>query len=267
MSSGWRRSSHRTYGERMTILSRRIVVAGHAFRLHESTETHAPDAVTYVLVHGIGMSHRYFSPLHETLPKSARVISIDLPGFAGLPQPERDLEVADMGRLLAELVAVLGPARVVYVGHSMGAQWVLEAARARAEPVEGVVMIGPVVDERHRTLGAQARALVVDTLGESPAANAVVLVDYLRCGIRRYLKQARRMVEYSTASAVRALQMPVLVIRGGDDPVAGSQWGRALSAVARDGVLIEIPGQQHNVHFSAPQAVAEAIEGWATSAR
>ena len=106
------------------------------------------------------------------------MISIDLPGFAGLPQPERDLEVEDMGRLLAELVAVLALGRVVYVGHSMGAQWVLEAARARPEPVEGVVLIGAVVDERHRTLGAQARALVVDTLGETPAANAVVLVDY-----------------------------------------------------------------------------------------
>lgn len=267
MSSVWCGRARRTYGERMTLLSRRIVVAGHAFRLHESTETHAPGVVTYVLVHGIGMSHRYFAPLHAALPRCARVISIDLPGFAGLPQPERDLEVEDMGRLLAELVAVLGLGRVVYVGHSMGAQWVLEAARARPEPVEGVVLIGAVVDERHRTLAAQARALVVDTLGETPAANAVVLVDYLRCGIRRYLKQARRMIEYSTASTVPALQMPVLVIRGGDDPVAGSEWSHALGAAAHDGVVVEIPGQQHNVHFSAPQAVAEAIEGWAPSAR
>lgn len=267
MSSGWCASTRPTYGERMTLLSRRIVVAGHAFRLHESTETKASDAVTYALVHGIGMSHRYFAPLHEALPKSARVISIDLPGFAGLPQPERDLEISDMGRLLAELLTVLGLQRVIYVGHSMGAQWVLEAARARPERVEGVVMIGPVVDERHRTLGAQARALAVDTLGESPAVNAVVLGDYLRCGIRRYLKQARRMVEYSTRSAVPALRMPVLVIRGGDDPVAGSAWGHALSAAAHDGALIEIPGQQHNVQFSAPRAVAESIEGWATSAR
>ena len=123
MSSGWCGTARHTYGERMTLLSRRIVVAGHAFRLHESTETHAPGVVTYVLVHGIGMSHRYFAPLHAALPRSARVISIDLPGFAGLPQPERDLEVEDMGRLLAELVAVLALGRVVYVGHSMGAQW------------------------------------------------------------------------------------------------------------------------------------------------
>jgi pimeloyl-ACP methyl ester carboxylesterase len=251
----------------MTLLPRRIVVAGHAFRLHESTETHASDTVAYVLVHGVGMSHRYLVPLHEALSKSARVISIDLPGFAGLPQPERDLEVPDMGRLLAELVAVLGLERVVYVGHSMGAQWVLEAARADPRRVEGVVLIGPVVDERHRTLGAQARALMVDTLGESPAANGVVLADYLRCGIRRYLKQARRMVEYSTASAVRAVRMPVLVIRGGDDPVAGSEWAHALSVAARDGELIEIPGQQHNVQFSAPRAVAGAIERWTPSAR
>lgn len=251
----------------MTLLSRRIVVAGHAFRLLDSTTSHAPAGPTYVLVHGVGMSHRYFMPLHEALPESARVISVDLPGFAGLPEPVRDLEVSEMGSLLAELTALLGLQRIVYVGHSMGAQWVIEAARARPERVEGVVMIGPVVDERNRTLGAQARALVVDTLKESAAANAVVLVDYLRCGIRRYLRQARRMVDYSTEESVRALRVPVLVIRGGGDPVAGAEWTRSLRTAAHEGTLVEVARAPHNVHFSDPLAVAEAIGGWASSAR
>lgn len=242
-----------------------MVVAGHAFRLHESTESHDPASITYVLVHGVGMSHRYFARLHPEFPLGSRVISIDLPGFGGLPKPSQDLSVPEMGRMLGELVALIGAERVVYVGHSMGAQWVIEAARAHPSSIEGVVLIGPVVDSRHRTVAAQGAALAIDTLGESPSANAIVLSDYIRCGIPWYLRQTRQMLAFPTELAIRSLTMPVLVIRGSRDPVAGSEWCRTLSTSASLGTLVEVAGQHHNAQYTAPRAVAAAIEEWTSS--
>jgi pimeloyl-ACP methyl ester carboxylesterase len=41
----------------------------------------AARAPSFVLVHGIGTSHRYFAPLHFALASVGETVSIDLPGF------------------------------------------------------------------------------------------------------------------------------------------------------------------------------------------
>ncbi|MBT2485949.1 MULTISPECIES: alpha/beta fold hydrolase [unclassified Microbacterium] len=243
----------------MASQQRRVDVADLAFRVIDSARPPRSVGPTVVLVHGIGMSHRYLSRLRDVLAASTRVISIDLPGFAGLPKPQSDVDVPRMGRALADVIATLGEDRIVLVGHSMGAQWVVEAAAHRPELVAAVVAIGPVVDERHRTVWAQARALAVDTLGETPQINLIVFTDYLRCGIPWYLRQVRHMIAYPTEHRVRELTMPLLVMRGEDDPVAGRAWCRRLRDAAPVSRLVEIPGQHHVAQQSAPRAVASAI--------
>jgi pimeloyl-ACP methyl ester carboxylesterase len=121
------------------------------------------------------------------------------------------------------------------------------------------VAIGPVADERYRTVWAQARALTLDTFGETPLINAIVLTDYVRCGVPWYLRQLRHMLAYPTERRIRALTVPVLVVRGGADPVAGRSWSRRLRDAARVSRLIEIPHRFHVAQHSAPSAVADAI--------
>ncbi|MDF2508102.1 MAG: hypothetical protein K0Q52_1961 [Microbacterium sp.] len=238
---------------------RRIVIDGMTFGLWDSPRPPGAESPTVALVHGIGMSHRYLSRLHAQLADLTRVVSVDLPGFAGLPKPSGNPDVLRMGRALAELIAVLGEERVIVVGHSMGVQWAAEAALHRPDRVQAVVAIGPVVDQRHRSLVAQARALALDTLGETPLINLIVFSDYLRCGIRWYLKQARHMIEHPTEQRYAELTRPVLVIRGSDDPIAGREWCRRLRDSARTARLVEVPGRHHVVQHSAPHAVAAAI--------
>lgn len=238
---------------------RQVVVSGLTFALTESSRPAGSTAPMIVLVHGIGMSHRYLARLHRELAQETRVVSVDLPGFGGLPKPSDDLDVTRMAAGLADVIAMLGEEPLVLIGHSMGAQWAVETALQRPEKVRAVVVIGPVVDDRHRTIGAQARALAIDTLGESPRINTLVFTDYLRCGPRWYLLQVRHMLAYPLKLRLRSLRMPVLVMRGGADPVAGRAWCRALRDAAEVGRLIEIPGHHHVVQESAPKTVASAI--------
>lgn len=249
------------YRRQMRSRRRRIVVEDQAFRLIERSADGGDDGPTIVLVHGIGMSHRCFRRLSDALPTGARVLSIDMPGHGGLSRPHRDLDVRAMGALLATLLRRAGIVDATLVGHSMGAQWVVEAAHARPELARQIVLLGPVVDSRHRSIGAQARALVLDACGETPAGNLVVLGDYLRCGTRWYAAQARHMVAYRLDERVGALALPVFVVRGSADPVAGRSWCRILAEAATEGSLQEIPGQRHNAHHSAPAAVASVIVG------
>ena len=238
---------------------RRISTGGLTFGVIESPRPAGSLAPVVVLVHGIGMSHRYLSRLHDVLARSTRVVSIDLPGFAGLPQPREAADVRRLGRALADVIATLNEERIVLVGHSLGAQWVVEAALHRPHAVSAVVAIGPVADERHRTMPSQAVALALDTLGETPFINAIVFTDYLRCGIPWYLTQLRHMLDYPMEKRVRRLSVPFLVLRGGDDPIAGRGWCRRLRDAARVARFVEIPGHHHVVQQSAPLAVADAI--------
>lgn len=235
-------------------------MSGSTFRVISSP---GPDprasSPLFVLVHGIGMSHRYVARLHEALSRASAVASVDLPGFAALPKPDADLGVAEMADALAMLVARLADRPVVLIGHSMGAQWAVETARRHPALVAHVVMIGPVADAAHRSVRAQCLALALDSLFESPRANAIVFSDYLRCGAPWYFTQLRHMLSYRIESAVTRLTVPCLVIRGGRDPVAGREWCRRLRDATPRGVLVEVPGRHHLVQESAPDAVADAI--------
>lgn len=234
-------------------------VRGLAFRVWRSARPRGSRLPSFVLVHGIGVSHRYLSRLHRTLAAVGEVISIDLLGFGGLPKPDRDVDIPEMASALGEVLAALETGPVALVGHSMGAQWAIETAVQRPDDVRLVVAIGPVADERHRTVWAQARALGVDTLGEPPSVNVLVLTDYVRCGTRWYLTQVRHMLSYPTEDRAAALRMPLLVMRGVADPVSGREWCRRLRDRAPRSRFVEVPRGHHVVQQSAPRAVADAI--------
>lgn len=233
-----------------------------AFRVH-ANPAQATNRPPVVLVHGIGMSHRYFSRLQDVLGEGHAVFSVDLPGFGGLPKPGTDVDIPTMAAALAGVVAGLGVGPCVLVGHSMGAQWVVELAAQRPDLVSHAVVIGPVSDSEHRSVAAQSLALGLDCLGEPPLANAIVFTDYVRCGIPWYLTQVRHMIAYPIEERVADLRVPLLVLRGERDPIAGMRWCRMLRDRAGEGDLAVIPGSRHVAQFSRPRAVADAITTYA----
>jgi pimeloyl-ACP methyl ester carboxylesterase len=240
-------------------------IDGGRFRSYSSIaprtgDSHRDAELPVVLIHGIGMSHRYFVRLRDELARTRDVHSIDLPGFGRFGRPKEPFGQERMARALADVLDRLNVLRAVLVGHSMGAQWVVELTRQRPDLAASVVLIGPVADDERRTLRAQAAALALDTLGEPPVVNAIVFADYLRCGMPWYLTQLRHMMAYPIEARVAELTAPVLVMRGGNDPVAGLEWCRRLRDHARDGSLVVVPGRRHVVQFAGARAVASGID-------
>jgi pimeloyl-ACP methyl ester carboxylesterase len=252
-----------------------IEAAGHLGYVYASrrpragTATGDPDgavaAPAVVLVHGIGVSHRYLQRLHSELAQSVDTYSIDLPGFGSTPRPERALSVADHASYILGAMEQLGVLEFTLVGHSMGVQFGIEAAIQQPGRVPYLVLMGPVVDSDRNTVTQQALALGRDSLFfESPSSNALVLTDYLRCGPTWYLKNLRVMMEYPTEQRVGAVEAPVLVLRGGNDPVAPEGWSRRLAERAPRGSFAEIPGCGHVVQHNRSAEVAEAILSFTT---
>lgn len=214
----------------------------------------------FVLVHGIGVSHRYFRRLHQLLATTADTFSVDLPGFGGTPKPSRQLSVADYALFL---MAALDKANVdscILIGHSMGVQFAVEASRQQQERFQRLVLMGPVVDPLRRSVLRQGFDLALDCLFfESPTSNAVVLGDYLKCGPRWYSKELPIMMSYRLEERIADVSLPVLILRGSRDPVASRDWCRDLAKRAADGGFQEIPGSGHVVQHTGAARVAEVV--------
>jgi pimeloyl-ACP methyl ester carboxylesterase len=236
----------------------RLPSSGATANVRSTPGPEPTDAPVFVLVHGIGMSHRYFDRLHTELSTSGAVHSVDLPGFGRSPKPDHGVSIEQYADYLGELLPRLSDRPVVLVGHSMGAQFVTETAVRHPALVSQLVLIGSVTDPARGSVFTQAADLGRDTLKEPITGTMIVLRDYLLCGPRWYLTTLRPMLDYRTDLQVRLVSAPTLVIRGLDDPVSRHDWGVRLAAQAPQGRLLELPGR-HLVHFSAAAATAAGI--------
>ncbi|WP_104046117.1 alpha/beta fold hydrolase [Arthrobacter sp. ZGTC412] len=219
----------------------------------------------FVLLHGIGMSHRYYRRLQALLARHGDTHAIDLPGFGGTPTPDRQLSVADYAHHTAATLEKMGASRVVLIGHSMGTQFATELAVQRPDLVSHVVLLGPVVDPERRTVRQQTLTLGLDGLKESPMGNAIMFADYVRSGLRWYLTELPVMMTYALETRLALVHQPVLIIRGSRDPVAPRNWCEKLAATAPNGRFLEIPGKPHIVQHGGAAGTAASILGLASN--
>ncbi|GAA4678394.1 alpha/beta fold hydrolase [Frondihabitans cladoniiphilus] len=217
------------------------------------------DAPTFVLLHGIGLSHRFYGRLGRALSRTGPVVSFDLPGFGPTRHPGRRLSVEDHAALVAAQLTRLSTGPVVVIGHSMGAQFATELARTYPHLVSHVILIGPVVDAAHRTLRAQAWALLRDAPLEPPRTQTAALFDYVRCGIPWFLTEAFAMRDYPTHERIVDVSQPLLVLRGEHDPIAKAAWCHHLAQLTSAGTVETPPRTRHNAPHARPEAVAEAV--------
>lgn len=237
------------------------IVTTESFTSHVHTLAGPPDSTgpVFVLLHGIGMSHRYYRRLQALLAQHGDTHAIDLPGFGGTPRPDRQLSIAEYAGHIAATLEKMGASRIVLIGHSMGTQFATELAVQRPDLVSHLVLLGPVVDPARRTVFQQALSLGLDSLLESPVGNAIVFREYARSGLRWYLTELPVMMSYDLDARLALANQPTLVIRGSRDPVAPRLWCQKLSAAAPDGRFLEIPDKPHIVQHGGAADTAAGI--------
>ncbi|NMM18251.1 MAG: alpha/beta hydrolase [Cellulomonas sp.] len=225
------------------------------------TESGTGESPTYVLVHGLGVSARYYHPLTEQLALGGRVFVPDMPGFGRSPRPAHPLSVPALARVIADLIVDRGLVAPVVVGHSMGAQVVTELVVAHPGVVTRLVLLGPVVNTEERTAVWQAARLGQDSVREPLRLNAMLTGDYLRCGPRWYNATVAQMLAYRIEERLPQVTAPVVVVRGQHDPIAPGRWISKLAAIAQEATEVEVGGAGHVVMYSQPVAVAALCRG------
>ncbi|MEI5582814.1 MULTISPECIES: alpha/beta hydrolase [unclassified Agromyces] len=224
------------------------------------TESGNGDGPVYVLVHGIGMGHRYWSELADALARAGRVLALDLPGFGEAPEPERPLTMSQSGEYLAELIEAEGLDRpVVLVGHSMGTQIVAETAAQRPDLVASVVLIAPTVNPRERSAVVQGLRLLGDPSLLRPRVVALGIRSYLQAGPRWYFGKLRQMLDHRIELVLPDVAARTLVIRGEHDRLAPRPWAEQVALMLPHGRYVEVPDRGHETMVTAGDRVADLI--------
>jgi pimeloyl-ACP methyl ester carboxylesterase len=208
-----------------------------------------------VLVHGLGMSSRYFQRFARALyARGVHPVAVDLPGFG----ESRDAPPADPiehARILGAWGEKLGIRDALWLGHSTGCNAVVHLAAARPDLVRAAVMLSPVWSQQHHLLRRMTVDFAVDALREPLALYPRVLASYWRAGALRWWRTLRRYVPDMRGTP--PLPPKVRFLAAARDPLLDAERIRELDADA----VLDLPGA-HAVHFSHPEETADAVLAW-----
>jgi pimeloyl-ACP methyl ester carboxylesterase len=223
-------------------------------RLHIRRRAEPAPAATWVLLHGLAVSHRYLMPTAAALPGS--VFVPDLPGFGRSAKPAAVLTAEQHADVVAAWMDTehLGEANVL--GNSFGCQIAVELAIRRPDLVASLVLVGPTADPAAPHPGAQIRRWVVDLLREDPQQIPVIAADVRDAGVPRILRTLRHSVRHHIERRIPLVAAPILVLRGQYDPIAPAEWAAQAAGLARAGSVEVVPGAAHNAVTTAGPAVA-----------
>lgn len=217
------------------------------------------DGPSVVLVHGLGVSHRYFRPLALDLATDTAVSAPDLPGFGRTVGPPRALDVRGLSTALAGWLRATGRAGSVLVANSAGCQFVVDLACHAPDVLGPMVLVGPTFERGHRRVGTQAWRLTLAGAKESKSLVPVLAQDYLVCGPRRFLASLRLFLEDRIEDKASQVDVPVVVLRGEYDAIAPQPWVQDLVRRFPRAEAVEVPGVGHALNWTAPGPVAAAV--------
>jgi len=217
------------------------------------------DGPAFVLVHGIGVSSRYFHPAAAELAKAGAVYLVDLPGYGAAPDPRRDVTIADHAGVLARVLEDSGLVNPVLVGHSMGSQVVSRLAVDSPHVTDRIVLLAPTMPTDERSFWPAAGRLLVDGARNPLRANLIIGWDYfVRCGMPYIFRQLRHLFGDRIEDRLSGIRAKTLVLTGDKDLVVPQAWARFV-AESVPGARYETVAGPHVIMYSDPVRVAGYI--------
>jgi pimeloyl-ACP methyl ester carboxylesterase len=251
---------------RSAVLLRRVWTAvavpgaSRPLRLHARLATYAGAMdPPVVLVHGYGVSSRYFVPLAARLAPTLHVYAPDLPGHGDSASADAPLSVPQLAAALDAWMEAWALRGAVLVGQSMGAQIATELAARAPDRVAGLVLVAPTIDPDARSARRQIARAARTAFAERPLLDLWAALDYVRAGPRLIVREMRHMLAHRLEELLPVLDLPTRVICGAHDRITPQTWAEGVAARLGGAPVVTVPDAAHAVQYDAPDAVAVVV--------
>ncbi|HEX6939008.1 MAG TPA: alpha/beta hydrolase [Longimicrobiales bacterium] len=203
-----------------------------------------------VLVHGLGLSGAVFHGHCRALAAAGfRAIAPDLPGFGRSDGPWRGLSVPETASWLLAFAAAIGVDRAIWLGHSLAAQGVLEAAVRAPARARALVLVTPTGAPGRCRLLRQVRSYLRDIGREPVSLIPIVARQYLRGSATAFLGTWLRSVRDHPVRKALRVRCPTLLVTGIRDPLVPDGFVALLMQRIPDARLATIHGAGHGITF------------------
>lgn len=235
-----------------------------------------------VLAHGLLGSTQTWRAVSTALSGRLSVISVDLPGsgLSGKPQ-DFDYSPQSQGRVLARFIEETYPEPLALVASSANAPAALHAAAVGGAKLKLVVLLSPVLGLNlpfdWDSLAPALRMRMLETVlssrrllrllmrwlsGSSRAgvAEAIYMEGRTQGRVAALDRAIGSLLKGEDMGEIGDIEVPIRVVVGGRDPLAGLVDLSAIGGLAKDVSVTVLPRCGHMIELQAPERVAALIE-------
>lgn len=227
--------------------------------VHSKVSTASPptDAPPVVLVHGLGLSHRYMMPTAERLAADFRVYVPDLPGFGDSGHPDGVLDIPGLADALAAWIEAAGLDRPALLGNSHACQIMIDLAARHPDRLSRGVLQGPTTPPGERSWFWQFLRWRENNNYNPPELGPVTWGEYPKAGYFRVLRTFQFAIRDRPEDKLGAIRAPMLVVRGQLDPICHEDWAEQVARGIPNGRIAIMPDEAHTLVFTAPEKLAQ----------
>jgi len=199
-------------------------------------------------------------PTFDLLRDKYRVFAPELPGFGQSDKPRQIFNVPELAEILSAWLAAVDLSRASFVGNSLGCQVIVELAVRQPETVDHLVLVGPTVDTRDRTMPRQLWRGARDLVHEPWSLWLILALDYLQTGTRRMFRTFRHALDDAMERKMPLVRAPTLIVRGSHDPIAPQRWVEELAGLMPGSRLAIVQHGTHATNYSSPMELTRIID-------
>ncbi|AMV22904.1 3-oxoadipate enol-lactonase 2 [Gemmata sp. SH-PL17] len=233
-----------------------------------------------VLVHAFPFDRTMWAPQLAALAASARVLTLDVPGFGESPAAP-ELTIDGVAKTVSDFLAALNIPKAIVGGLSMGGYVALAFARNFADKLNGLILADTRagVDDTNARANRTKSIALVNEKGSAALFESMVpkvLSDSTREVKPEVVERAKSIAARQPASSVaaalaalrdrpdanpglKAITVPTLILVGEFDAVTPPLSSANLAAQIRGSKLVHIPGAGHLSNIENPDSFNNAV--------